>query len=969
MTNKHLHSKMAFLPVLFALLLSVAGVTKAMAQSFSVGNLNYSINNDGVSVTVTGHVNGQSAMGELVIPENVEYEGFTYSVTVIGQNAFYTCKRLTGELTIPNTVTIIGNNAFYGCRGFSGTLTLGQSLTQIGNNAFSSSCGGFNIFNVLAEVPPTVGTNAFSSVNNGILVYVPCGTLEAYQNANGWNSFTNIQETPCTWEITATTLPAEGGTVSGAGTYEQGQTCTLVATPNEGYSFANWTENDQVVSVEASYSFTVTEDRDLVANFTSLIYSYTITATANPAEGGTVSGADTYEQGQTCTLVASANEGYSFAYWTEGGQVVSVEASYSFTVTEDRNFVANFTSLTTYTIAATANPTEGGIIDIMTVSYDFEDGTLQGWTPIDVDGDGWNWYTFLTTSAAGPAHSGEYVASSWSWSYGPTDPDNYLISPELSNPASINYFVATNVEYPDHYGVYASTTSNSITDFDLLFEEVIPVGKGGVGGKVSMNGDGNRGMSPWSERTIALPSGTRYVAFRHFDSYDMNYIFIDDVTISSGVHVFESGQTCTMTAIPNEGYVFENWTENGNVISTDAELSFTVTSDRDLVANFGNVHTQALNYGWNWWSTYIELNDNDGLSQLENSIGDAGIIIKSRDSGYVEAYDYNGETIWYGTLDSINNEQMYKIHTNAACNAMIVGDLTSPDNHPITINSGWNWMGFPCNQNVSVDVAMSNFTPENEDVIMGRNGFTTYYSEGDYNLWYGTLNTLEMGKGYMYLSNSAEQKTLVFQTGRGEAATKNVTTENNFFQPNSDDFANNMTMFAVVELDGEELRSEDYELVAFVDDECRGSVRLMYVEPINRYVAFLTVFGEPSETLYFRLTDGTQTELSMDELDFEADGMIGALSEPVTLHFGMTKLDENELSKVLVYPNPSNGMFNIQGHGVRKIEVFNAFGQTVVSKEVNNDHLQIDLSRYADGCYMLRVVTDNGITNSQLIKK
>ena len=432
MTNKHLHSKMAFLPVLFALLLSVAGVTKAMAQSFSVGNLNYSINNDGVSVTVTGHVNGQSAMGELVIPENVEYEGFTYSVTVIGQNAFYTCKRLTGELTIPNTVTIIGNNAFYGCRGFSGTLTLGQSLTQIGNNAFSSSCGGFNIFNVLAEVPPTVGTNAFSSVNNGILVYVPCGTLEAYQNANGWNSFTNIQETPCTWEITATTLPAEGGTVSGAGTYEQGQTCTLVATPNEGYSFANWTENDQVVSVEASYSFTVTEDRDLVANFTSLIYSYTITATANPAEGGTVSGADTYEQGQTCTLVASANEGYSFAYWTEGGQVVSVEASYSFTVTEDRNFVANFTSLTTYTIAATANPTEGGIIDIMTVSYDFEDGTLQGWTPIDVDGDGWNWYTFLTTSAAGPAHSGEYVASSWSWSYGPTDPDNYLISPEFA---------------------------------------------------------------------------------------------------------------------------------------------------------------------------------------------------------------------------------------------------------------------------------------------------------------------------------------------------------------------------------------------------------------------------------------------------------------------------------------------------------------------------------------------------------
>ena len=143
----------------------------------------------------------------------------------------------------------------------------------------------------------------------------------------------------------------------------------------------------------------------------------------------------------------------------------------------------------------------------------------------------------------------------------------------------------------------------------------------------------------------------------------------------------------------------------------------------------------------------------------------------------------------------------------------------------------------------------------------------------------------------------------------------------------------------------------------------------MYVEPIDRYVAFLTVFGEPSETLYFRLTDGTQTELSMEEIVFEADGMVGTLSEPMTLRFGMTKLDENELTKVLVYPNPSNGVFNVQGQDVRKVEVFNAFGQVVVSEEISNDNLQIDLSRYADGCYMLRVVTDNGITNSQLIKK
>ena len=41
-------------------------------------------------------------------------------------------------------------------------------------------------------------------------------------------------------------------------------------------------------------------------------------------------------------------------------------------------------------------------------------------------------------------------------------------------------------------------------------------------------------MSPWTERTIQLPAGTKYVAFRHYNSYDMNYLFVDDVTVNTG---------------------------------------------------------------------------------------------------------------------------------------------------------------------------------------------------------------------------------------------------------------------------------------------------------------------------------------------------------------------------------------------------------------------------------------------------
>ena len=69
------------------------------------------------------------------------------------------------------------------------------------------------------------------------------------------------------YSIEATPNPAEGGTVTGQGNYNSDATCTLTATPNEGYVFANWTENGTVVSTDASYSFTVTADRTLVANF------------------------------------------------------------------------------------------------------------------------------------------------------------------------------------------------------------------------------------------------------------------------------------------------------------------------------------------------------------------------------------------------------------------------------------------------------------------------------------------------------------------------------------------------------------------------------------------------------------------------------------------------------------------------------------------------------------------------------
>ncbi|MBQ9471208.1 MAG: T9SS type A sorting domain-containing protein [Bacteroidales bacterium] len=70
--------------------------------------------------------------------------------------------------------------------------------------------------------------------------------------------------------------------------------------------------------------------------------TYTISTTASPAEGGSVSGAGTATEGSTVTLTATANSGYKFVRWTEGGSEVSTANPFTFTAQANRTLVAVF---------------------------------------------------------------------------------------------------------------------------------------------------------------------------------------------------------------------------------------------------------------------------------------------------------------------------------------------------------------------------------------------------------------------------------------------------------------------------------------------------------------------------------------------------------------------------------------------------------------------------------------------------
>jgi hypothetical protein len=374
--------------------------------------------------------------------------------------------------------------------------------------------------------------------------------------------------------------------------------------------------------------------------------------------------------------------------------------------------------------------------------------------------------------------------------------------------------------------------------------------------------------------------------------------------------------------------------------------------------------TTTLPEGWTWWSTYIEAEDNDVLTQLETALDTNGLTIKSQ-NGFVQySPEYN---IWYGSNGfSINNEPCYMIQTEAPCEVEITGSPASPADHPITLNSGWNWIGFPCSTNMNFATAFGSITPTDGDMVKSQaHGFASYIAA--YGIWYGTLTDygIDPGMGLMYKSNNGSPLTFTYPNSRNESETTGHHAENNHWTADYNAYPNNMTVTAVVELNDVELNSDNYELAAFADGECRGSAKLVYVEPVQRYMAFLTIAGEEAVTLNFGLYDsGTDEEYlyAEESLIFETNAIIGNLAEPYIVRFRGTTGVDDWANNLNVFPNPVAHGENISlgltadEIGEVYVEIINILGMVVETRRATSLHT-ITAPMVA-GVYTLRITVE-----------
>ena len=625
---------------------------------------------------------------------------------------------------------------------------------------------------------------------------------------------------------------------------------------------------------------------------------------------------------------------------------------------------------------------------------DFEDGALTNWTNIDNDSENDGGWTAATPAAygIGNAHSGTYCASSWSWNNVSYDPDHWLISPQVTGAGSITYYVATNTGYPDHYAVMASTTGTNISDFTMVFEEDAPIAKGAAqgGAKVSMMGGGNREMSPWTQRNITLPAGTKYVAFRHYNSYDMNYLFIDDVTISGGgdtpddpddptpdanvigVEIFRDGEWIAEVLAPATSFtdvapatepefyevrvVYNGDTEDYTYYTMSCpemvEVPEVVCFAPDnlmgqYVWNTADDFGALINWTYGEYGTWLYYGDG-GVNSMVGE-GSTGIPFYWGDMFPAEAiapYANAALTeVAFVAYNSAGDPGVYTIN-------IYIGGEDAPATlvHTQDYNFDGVFAGDYTYVTLTTPVALDPtqslwITLYNDDIaypaVFSTSGDTDpkgrLISEDGVE-WLDVAQFLPQVKSWSlrgYITNAVEG-------GETVALAPHHSNSDNNHNFSVIEFTDEQPVFNFHHNNRTANSFNIYRngnLIDNVNANETGIYEYYDQVAIGNYQYQVTAVYEDCESEFALTPDGTMNYVEVNVTD-------------VNEFASSTKL----------YPNPTNGMVRIEASGITRLTVVNALGQVLYDAPASGDMTELNLGQYNAGVYMVRIASANGVS-------
>lgn len=413
---------------------------------------------------------------------------------------------------------------------------------------------------VYAAAGSSGAMTVINAVTNAVVASVPVGT-----SPYCYGKFIGTVNPPTTYTIATSSSPPAGGSTSGGGTKTAGESVSVAATPASGYSFTNWTENSGVVSNNATYTFTASANRTLVANFSATPVNYTLAVSAAPAAGGSVTGAGTYAAGTNVTATATPASGYTFTAWTASGLTVSTAASYTFAIGGNVSLVANFTAQPTYAISTSSSPPAGG--------------TTAG---------GGNKIAGSSVSVFASPATG-YSFTNWTENGG-----------VVSNSATYTFTATANRTLVANFANTPTFYSVSLNTSPATAGSAVGGGTFAAGTNVTVTATAAAGFTfiGWAANNQTVSTSPSYT-FTIGGNISLTAMFTSQpafaITTSSspaaggttsGGGNKVAGSTIQVVAVPAAGYSFVSWLENGATVSGSATYSFVVSGNRNLVATF-----------------------------------------------------------------------------------------------------------------------------------------------------------------------------------------------------------------------------------------------------------------------------------------------------------------------------------------------------------------------------------------------
>jgi len=154
-----------------------------------------------------------------------------------------------------------GDGFAYGSSGFH--LLTGKCTDRRRNDAGCGTSAKYFVGNRFHYLLPPSSTAAQATAYRSFALN-PITSAPTVASLNTFCTTTN-------YAVITSSNPLAGGNTTGDGTYVSGASVTITATANTDYTFVNWTENGNVISSNVSYTFTISDNRNLVANFNPIL--------------------------------------------------------------------------------------------------------------------------------------------------------------------------------------------------------------------------------------------------------------------------------------------------------------------------------------------------------------------------------------------------------------------------------------------------------------------------------------------------------------------------------------------------------------------------------------------------------------------------------------------------------------------------------------------------------------------------